>query len=98
MDKYLAQSYPVASTGEHLTISSPRLSPTFDSPFLGGALALHAFTWQGNLMLAFTFPEGIMGTTQEQIKALKEGHEVDAIVLEFINEFMHILNVTAGLE
>ncbi|KAE9396112.1 hypothetical protein BT96DRAFT_977647 [Gymnopus androsaceus JB14] len=97
MDKYLARFHPISNTGEQLIVSSARLSPTFNSPFLGGGLALHTFTWEGELMMAFTFPEGVMGTAQDQVKALKEGHKVDAIALEFVNEFMDILDVIARM-
>ncbi|KAE9396111.1 hypothetical protein BT96DRAFT_941929 [Gymnopus androsaceus JB14] len=68
--------------------------PTFNT---GSGLALHAFTWEGELMMSFTFPEGTMGTAQHQVKALKEGHQVDAIVLEFVNEFMSILDVISRM-
>ncbi|PSR74922.1 hypothetical protein PHLCEN_2v9456 [Hermanssonia centrifuga] len=92
MDKYLARSHPLA-TGGQLTVGSPRLSPTFCSTFMGGCLALHAFTWGGELMLAFSFPEGVMGSAQDQVIALNEGRDGDAIGLQFINEFMDILDV-----
>ncbi len=56
---------------------------------------MHAFTWEGELMLAFSFPEGVMGSAQDQAIALNEGRDGDAIGLQFINEFMNILDVTS---
>lgn len=92
MDRYLARSHPVA-TGGQLTVSSPRLVPVFYAAFMETLLALHAFTWEGELMIAFTFPEVAMGSAQGQVAALNEGRYEDAIVLQFVNEFMNILDV-----
>ncbi|KAJ7452134.1 hypothetical protein B0H11DRAFT_2288802 [Mycena galericulata] len=94
VDNYLARSHPIA-TGGQLTVSSPRLRPSFPTPFLGCSLALHAFTWGGELMMEFSFPEGTMGSAEDQVTALKEGRNEDAIGLQFVNEFMHILEITA---
>ncbi|KDQ51804.1 hypothetical protein JAAARDRAFT_62324 [Jaapia argillacea MUCL 33604] len=94
MDEYLARSHPVA-TGGQLVVSSPRLSPRFYDVLGGGCLALHAFTWEGELMMAFTFPEGVMGSPQDQEIALEEGRKGDAISLQFVNEYMNILDVAS---
>ena len=94
MDKYLARSHTV-TTGGQLTVSSPRLSPCFYTAFLESCLALHAFTWEGELIIAFSFPEGVMGSAQDQVIASNEGRNGDAVVLRFVNEFMNILDVAS---
>ncbi|KAJ7743440.1 hypothetical protein DFH07DRAFT_835503 [Mycena maculata] len=94
VDTYLARSHAVATGGE-LTVSSPLLRPTYPPSFVGCSVALHAFTWGGKLMLTFSFPEGSMGSAEDQAIALKEGRNDDAIGLQFVNEFMYILDVIA---
>ena len=39
-------------------------------------------------MTGFTFPEGVISSVHDQVIALNEGCNGDAIVLQFINEIL----------
>jgi hypothetical protein len=45
--------------------------------------------------MAFTFPEGVMGTKEDQLKASKERRKEEGIVVEFIDEFTRVLEVVS---
>lgn len=51
----------------NLTISSPVITVgTPYSPYFSFPVVLHCYTWQTELQVNFSFPEGYMGSVEEQ--------------------------------
>lgn len=98
LDPYLAETHPIP-TGGSLTVSNPRTTVAFHEVFHGLMMAFHPFTWKGKMTITFAWPEAAYGTEEEQRRALAEEKSIEkvneAVVVQFVEEFMNILDVVA---
>ncbi|KAF8509870.1 hypothetical protein BU17DRAFT_98598 [Hysterangium stoloniferum] len=95
MDTNLSATYPIpnqSGAGGAIRISSPLFGVRIPySPYGMSPVGVHAYTWEGVLHISFSYPEAYMGTVQElQARGRRECGES---VLDFIEEFMSILNI-----
>jgi len=63
---------------------------------------LQPFTFQGELIITFSFPESALGSEDEQRKAFDEGKRVakggtSTVVVEYVEEYLNILRTVAKL-
>jgi len=97
VDKYLAQFRRIgtgANDSDQLIVKSPRMGLCLYTPSFGSPNLNHSFTWGGELIMGFSFPEAKMGSLEEQEKELKDGTRKSS-VLGFVNKFVEILNLIA---
>jgi len=98
MDTNLSATYPIpnqSSGGGAIRISNPLFSVRVPySPYGLGPVAVHAYTWEDVLHVSFSYPEAYMGPVQKlQTRGRCECGESDASILDFVEEFMSILNI-----
>jgi hypothetical protein len=92
VDDYLAASFKANSI--ELAVSDPVFTvSTPYSPYLSFPVVTHAYTWNDELRINFSFPEGFMGTIEEQL-AVQPTNEVTLI--KWVDKFMHILEATTA--
>lgn len=99
MDEFLSDSYPLTHGGA-ITVENPilNINATLYKGTMGVGLMIHTFTWQGRMSIAFSFPEGSMGTADEQLEAHDEGELEKASMKRYIEIFMDIPYMVASAE
>lgn len=97
VDKYLRHSHPIGDEGRYLAVGSPRLGTCAYSVSFGMLAVIHAFTWNNELILNFSFSEAKMGSLEEQERALRTG-KGEATMLKFIDEWVGLIERVAFSE
>ena len=93
MDQYLTHSHAIPGGGLVL-VSNPIVTVCVPhmSPLMGVMIGLHCFTWNNVFYACFSFPDGFMGSVDEQRKNDGSDGWQNGSVMEWIDVFMDTIS------